>query len=373
MKKILSALFILTLLLSCVVACDSMPILRNTTETALDFASPDTEIESTDDISNYEGVIALFKDIVNLYPSYTEEKMLLNECDGVDLISDEETKELYKKLFISGYRFYLEDYAYKYQADGRNYFGYAMTDLNKNGSEELILLTDMYDIVAVFSMIENQPKLLLDNYEKKYDCRIDEQGKFYTQYYSADNLYTQIYLLNEFDNLVLDEKYMCVRYNYYDCEECYDITSGEEIRISKAQWTNLTHGWVYGYDAGIITKAHADLNFIRLFGELHLYMPDICSWDWSSRQFATDENAMFISMISSGTVSISLYDCYYIYQCKVSVKAMLNGNIATFETEEISGRLEFGLGSVWLIIEESDVWGVPCGAYLYTELSYSKG
>ena len=284
-------------------------------------------------------------------------------------------REVGQKLAeISGYRFYLEKYAYKYQEDGRNYFGYTITDLNKNGSEELILLTDLYDIIAVFSMEENQPKLLLDNYERNYHCRIDEQGRFYTEHIESYNLYTQIYSLNEYDNLVLDEKYLCVHYKYLDHEECYDITNGEEIRISKSEWTDLTHGRIYGYSAGIITKTHAKLNFTRLLGELNLYLPNIYTWEWSSFQFYTNENTLFISNLSDRAVSIALYDTFYpTYHHKVSVKATLYGNIATFDTEDFSGRLEFGLDSVWLIIDESNVSGVPCGTFLYNNVSYAKG
>lgn len=390
-KKLLCLLLIFTLLLSSLIACDAVQNDINTTtentvesteniiETSStnDIPSKQQLVEisaSTDDILNYDDIITMYKQIVNLYPSYTEEKMLSNECDGIDAILDEETKELYKKLFISGYRFYLEEYAYKYQKDGRNYFGYTITDLNQNGSEELILLTDLYDIIAVFSMEENQPKLLLDNYEKNYYCRIDEQGRFYTQSFESYNLYTQIYSLNECDNLVLDEKYLCVRYNYLDHDECYDITNGEEIRISKSEWSDLTHGWVYGYNTGIITKSHTKFNFIRLFGELNLYLPDIYTWEWSSFQFHTNENTLFISNLSDHTVSIALYDTFYpTYHHKVSVKATLNGNIAMFDTEDFSGKLEFGLDSIWLIIDESNVSGVPCGTFLYNQVSYAKG
>jgi len=207
MKKILCLLLIFALLLSALIACDATQNDINTsTENTLesteniieknstnDIPEKQQSVEistSTDDVLNYDDIITMYKQIVNLYPSYTEEKMLSNKCDGIDAIHDEETKELYKKLFISGYRFYLEEYAYKYQEDGRNYFGYTITDLNRNGSDELILLTDLYDIIAVFSMEETQPKLLLDNYENNYYCRIDEQGRFYTQRFESSNLYT---------------------------------------------------------------------------------------------------------------------------------------------------------------------------------------
>ena len=346
MKKIWCLLLIFAVLLSALVACDTTQNDPNPTpEHTVESTESMTEnAPSNDNTLSYDDIITMFRQIVNLYPSYTEEKMLANTCDGMDAIHDEETRELYKKLFISGYRFYLRDYAHQYHADGRNYFGYTVTDINKNGSEELILLTDHYDIIAILSMAENQPKLLLDNYEDVYHyCRMDEQGNIYTQHFESSNDYTLIYSLDECDNLVLDEK-------------------------------NLTSVWRYGNFAGIMTKNRAKLTFTRLFGELPLYLPDIYSWDWSSNQFNDNENVLFISNLTDRTVSIALYDTPLgSYREKASINATLNGNIATFDTEKISGRLEFGLDSVWLIIDESNISGLPCGAFIYTELSYSKG
>ena len=376
-KNFLCLLMIFTLLLTALIACDeTQNDIDTTTENTV--GSTENIIESsasTDVVLNYDDIITMYKQIVNLYPTYTEAKMLSNQCDGIDAIHNEETKELYKKLFISGYRFYLEEYACEYQEDGRNYFGYTITDLNQNGSEELILLTDLYDIIAVFSMEENQPKLLLDNYERNYYCRIDEQGRIYVQNIdrSQDTLYTQIYSLNEYDVLNLEEEYFCIDYNNLNDKQCYAMINGEKTQISESKWEELSHGWVYGYTAGIITKTNSRFDFIRLFGELNLYLPDIFTWEWSSFQFYTNENTLHISNLTDSAVSISLYDVYSIYHHKVSVKAALNGNIATFDTEEISGRLEFGLDSIWLIIDESNISGVPCGTFLYTKVGYSKG
>jgi len=334
---------------------------------------PSEPCSQSDEILNYDDVIEMYKNIVNLYPDYTEEKMNLGVCDGIDSVVNEESKEVYKALFISGYRFYLEDYAMRYLDDGKKYFGYALADINKNGSEELILLNDLYDIIAIFGIEENRPKLLIDNYERNCFCRIDAQGRIYTEKNDSSVLYTQIYLLNNNDALELIEEYQCVKFNYRNHDECYKLTGGEKIRIPKSEWTKATHGWMNGNKARIITKTHADLKFIRLFGELKLYQPSIVSWNWSSSQFFYPENVLIISNISDDTVTFSLYDQYEIYHRKALVQAELNGNIAEFNTDKIKGRIEFGLDSIWMIVEESDIEGIPCGAFLYDKMEISVG
>ena len=392
MKKILSALLVFASLLSCLVACDRAQNIPSTTENVPQASTADRKIGSTVttpwypptenpsiancDVSTYQGIVDLFRNIVNYYPTYTEEKMLSNECDGVELIAEEEIKELYKSLFISGYRLYFQDYAYKYNEDGRNYFGYSVTDLNQNGSDELILLTDLYNIVAIFSMEGSQPKLVLDNFETDYNYRIDDRGRIYAQNIgqSGSILYTQIYSLDKHDALNLEEEYFCIDYNYVNEKQCYAVTNGEEIQISIPEWEALSHGWVGGYTAGIITKTNAQFDFVRLFGGLNLYLPELYSWDCYSFQFDSNENILFISNLSDNALIVELYDATAaLYQRKVFVRATLVGNIATFEAEEISGCLQFGLDSIWLIIESSNLSSVPCGTYLYTEISYGKG
>ena len=327
----------------------------------------------SDEILNYDDVIEMYKNIVNLYPDYTEEKLNSGVYDGIDSVVNEESKEVYKALFVSGYRFYFEDYAMRYLDDGKKYFGYAFTDINKNGSEELILLNDLYDIIAIFGIEENRPKLLIDNYERNCFCRIDAQGRIYTEKNDSSVLYTQIYLLNNNDALELIEEYQCVKYNYRNHDECYKLMGGEKIRIPKSEWMKATHGWMNGNKTGLITKTYADLKFIRLFGELKLYQPPIVSWDWKSSQFFNLENVLIISNISDDAVTFSLYDQYEIYHRKAVVQAELNGNIAEFNTDEIKGRIEFGLDSIWMIVEESDIEGLPCGAFLYDKMEILVG
>ncbi len=395
-KKFLSLLLICTMLLSFLVACDveqndADPQNQNTS-----VPTANTQGQSTSDgtadkqpsvggsltigkMSSYYDVIALYKYMVDLFPTYTEEKLFDGQYDGIDAITDEQTKELYATLFSSGYNFYLDKFAYQYQVDGRNCFGYTVTDINKNGSDELILLTDKYEIIAIFSQGVGGPRLLLDNYMAVSELRIDGQGKIYAQRhergvnsYDTNKLYTEVYLLNAFDNLELLAEYRCDDYRNISERKCYDITK-EEKRITEETWTDESHGWVYGSRAGIITKNEAKLGFVRLFGDLHLYLPELYSWDWSSRQFGEYENNLFISNLSDESVNLALYDTYVTYRCIISVAANMDGNIATFETENISGSLEFGSNNVWLIIDKSEILDVPCGAFLYTEINYAKG
>jgi hypothetical protein len=57
----------------------------------------------------------------------------------------------------------------------RSNFGYALEDLNRDGTLELILLLDSYTVLAIFTTVEGNPKLL-DAYWPKYRCALFGSG-----------------------------------------------------------------------------------------------------------------------------------------------------------------------------------------------------
>ena len=69
---------------------------------------------------------------------------------------------------------YHEDYSEK-----RNSFGYAIKDLNGNGSPELILLLKNGDVLAVFSLVNNKPNGL-GVFWSRHRCEINDSGLLYT-------------------------------------------------------------------------------------------------------------------------------------------------------------------------------------------------
>ena len=60
----------------------------------------------------------------------------------------------------------------------REAFGYALQDLNGNGSPELVLMLKDYTVLAVFSMHDGKPKLM-DAFWPRSKCAIDSSGLLY--------------------------------------------------------------------------------------------------------------------------------------------------------------------------------------------------
>jgi len=69
-------------------------------------------------------------------------------------------------------------FSYRDFPKARESFGYALKDLNGNGSPELILMLKDYTVLAVFSQVDDKPRLL-DAFWPRHRCAIDLSGLLY--------------------------------------------------------------------------------------------------------------------------------------------------------------------------------------------------
>ena len=331
--------------------------------------------ENVADFSSYEAIIDTFRSIVNCFQDYTNEEYLRREIASTVAFPNSESEEIYTKLFFSAYYHYKLDYVDEYLKDGRNYFGYAICDINGNGSDELILLNDHYAIIAIFTNRGGKPQLVIDN---QPECRIDGEGRICTQEYvneineyypNFDWYYTvKVHELNEHDELVVVEEYQAINphndqgYSFY-----VGLTQGEGVEISQEEFVSKTHGCLHYNEAPFVTKSSVDLKFVRLFSTLKPYIPEINSIHWY--QYEGQGREVYINRLTDESVGIGFLqlngDPY--------LTATRSGERTYFEDERICGYLEFGLDGVWLVISESHVDAFPCGAYHFTKYVIYKG
>ena len=322
------------------------------------------------DFSSYEAIIETYKAIVNCFPEYSVEQYKKNECIYTLEFSNEESRVIYERIFFSAFYHYKDDYAVEYLDDGRNYFGYALYDLNKNGSDELILLNDHYDIIAIFTNFDGTPKLIIDN---EHYCRIDSEGKIYTQnrvyeendYYPGLSYYynIKVHTLTESDELVVTEEYQAMNpggnYSFF-----IDVTNGQSVEISRTEFIERAHGCLYNTEVTSVTQSSLNLDFVRLFSPLNPHIPEIYSWMWYESKYI-DDTFVIISNTTETTVGIAFYSNPAPWTYIAGVTATRSGEKAYFESETLSGRLEFGLDCIWIVITESKSNVFPCGAYIY--------
>ena len=371
--KRLATIILSALLLFSFTACDfsnyGSPLENNADETGSDVA----------DFSSYEAIIETYKSIVNCFSEYSVEQYQKSEYISTLTFSDAESRAIYDKIFSSAYYNYEDDYAVRYMEDGKNYFGYALYDLNGNGSDELILLNDHYDIIAIFTNFDGTPKLIIDN---EHYCRLDSEGKIYTQnrvyeendYYPGLSYYynIKVHTLTESDELVVTEEYQAMNphgnYSFF-----IDVTNGQSVEISKTEFIERAHGCLYNTEVTSVTQNSLNLNFVRLFYPINPHTPEIYSWIWYESKYV-DNTFVIISNTTETAVDIGFYsNTYPWWTCIASVTATRNGEKAYFESKTLSGRIEFGLDCIWIVITESESNVFPCGAYIYQYYETAKG
>jgi len=146
-------------------------------------------------------------------------------------------------------------------------FGYALEDLNGNGNNELILLLRDYTVLAIFSMTNENPKLI-DAFWPRHKCAIYDTGLLYTLSSSgADSWYYKIQQISQDGSNLLDlEEYGSKVDGEH--QNYYKVIDGKTHDISKAEFDEFQEKFPSLLDttASEITK-NSGIKFIPLFDE----------------------------------------------------------------------------------------------------------
>jgi len=157
--------------------------------------------------------------------------------------------------------------------------GYAIKDLNGDGVDELVLLTDDYMVCAIFSITDGKP-ILLGNYRTRHSAWIDEKGWIHENGSGgADNSMNAVYkiadggasmeLIAEFGTNG-HEWIGDTAYTKY-----YKLVNGEKVSITESEYFALNEQYTkyLGTHAGAeATKNYSSLTFISLYTEAEIAM-----------------------------------------------------------------------------------------------------
>ena len=141
-------------------------------------------------------------------------------------------------------------------------FGYALKDLNGNGSPELILLLSDYTVLAVFSMAGSEPKLL-DAFWPKHRCAIFDSGLLYIESSggASDWDYT-ISQVSQDDS----ELFLVMKYGHSSNDGYYMVSNGEKHTISESEFRRFQEEYpILFYTVANEITADSGLELIPLF------------------------------------------------------------------------------------------------------------
>lgn len=128
-------------------------------------------------IASYDDVLTAYKHIAQLYPDYDDDAWANGDYESLYTFASQADYELYHALFCSiiGMRPYA-GYFDTVIPNGQNAYCYALDDLNGDGTDELVLMLETYEPIAIFTQKDGRPTLL-DHYSPGRAVRIDGQGR----------------------------------------------------------------------------------------------------------------------------------------------------------------------------------------------------
>lgn len=315
------------------------------------------------DLSTYDGILSVYRKMVALYPEYNPYDSYLiseNYTAGYRFETDADFA-LYARLLTAGYAVRpQENRQGHFATGGQNAYGYAERDLNGDGIEELILLTDAYDIIAVFTIRDEKAELVC-----LCPDLIDEEGKIYdshaSTFYLADEDFT-IWSLDEKGNKTLELKAWRAmvepnRFAYYQ------ILDGETVRIPDEEaeevMNHFTDKTAEATPAEYL-RTQTALTFLPIFDRAMPNESHVRPW----AHFKNNADVLTIGSTAEDGVRFTWHEENGENEITLEAVAVADDRFA-FEADGVKGRLIFGVRCVWVIVEESEAEAVAPGAYLY--------
>ncbi|MBQ8212508.1 MAG: hypothetical protein IJZ80_00735 [Clostridia bacterium] len=239
-------------------------------------SEPETRIPMLTSFDDYESVIDLYKNVIQICFNYEDSKDA-HEKYAADLgITDESEKALFGTLLTSAYLFYPGRGAeFPHSPHHKLSCGYAIKDLNGDGIDELIFMTEEGHVTAIFSM-ENGTPILLDHFIPRGRCWIDGDGRIhFNGSGGADSSINAVYqVASGGGSLELIAEFGLNGHEWVGdtaVTKYYKLEKGEKVSISEDELDALTkqYGAHLGYEqCAAATKEQAGLTFIPLFSNI---------------------------------------------------------------------------------------------------------
>jgi hypothetical protein len=331
------------------------------------------------DFSSYEGILSAYRRIVESFCEYTSDSWSEGKFDSLFTITDNQTYDIFHNIFSQAEAVRPKDtyFGTKYAEDGNNSYGYAKKDLNSDGIEELILLSDNYDIFAIFTQNNGKAQYV----EGSGEVWIDENANLRKTVFTGGLVdRDREHYLYEFDGTGLKQK-VSVGYSVsfsLTKENWYKTDGKTKTEISDAEGEALCK--IYdilptGVTEEEYTKSYSGIEFTPLFGSAS---PNEKHLDTFKNIKIVNGNTLTVSEITDKYVAFraTLVHCVgeydpetgvmpEVYDIELSGKATRDGNKYRFEVDGVTGYIELAVNSVWLTVTESKNEHVICMSYLF--------
>jgi len=334
-----------------------------------------TENRPVADFSSYEAIRETYKAISTCLENFNSSKWFQGEYDNLFAFPDDDSYVYYNRLLYAAY----------HSAYGE---GYDEIDLNGDGVDELVFMTEDYAIKAIFTQKDGVPVMLdvffhetgwLDDEGFIHVDRIDYYEIEYSLYeFTREGDYRLVYSILAAENgkryLTRDGKTEVISYEdslklYYDeYRGCYTEPFGahEHTRVA----SDLTY-----------TPLTPPTEDLTLAGTGKTWQKNASLDKTSGKEFGAWSNTyLTFDTVTDTQMNLHIrYEFSFHYpdpdrenyllvdttESQLDITATIQDGVLVFDGGGIKGHIEFGQKYLWLVIEEGNDERFPVGYHCY--------
>ena len=226
--------------------------------------------------------------------------------------------------------------------------------------EELVLLNDKYNIIAIFSLVGGEPTLIYNYYGG--DLEINVNGDFFMTVYTPARTEWAVYELDSDNRLKLYD-HVGVYLLPTDNAQYFSLNEGEYTIGTKNDYARNISGFLRAeHPAPYPVRYCLGDGFVPLFDVIK---PDK-SYETKNIRVpgSVGNNVLKLSNVSGNSFDFSFTyvrsylanptdTAYTNYEVEIKATATADGNGYVFDNGTVSGRITFGVNTVWIDIKES--------------------
>ena len=338
-----------------------------------------TETPPPADFSSYEAVRSTFKAMLSYLPQ-ANAKWPTGKLDACFTYDSDEEFRVYNYLMLMA-RLYTPDngtFSQVLPDNGEKAYGYCEADINGDGIDELLLMTDDYSVFSIFTTVKGKVVYMEDYayFARKWGVgSMDGNGRIYSIKATTDGLGRERAICTFAPDgkltktLHIKEVFMSENDGYFKFE------NGEQIRLTKDEYNTLKEEYERLDSSrcgsgGESVRNCTDITFTPFFempSATHIPTDD----PWAPMGLS-DVRSLDLIQVGDETVSFTFNWAEYNEEGYKESTGQLQDVTATltdgkyvFEKDGVKGYLEFGVYKIWLVVESSEDEHILSRAYLF--------
>ena len=327
------------------------------------------------DFSSYEAVKSTFKEMLAYLPQVNA-KWPTGKLDACFTYDSDEEFRVYNYLMLMA-RLYTPDngtFSQVLPDNGEKAYGYCEADINGDGIDELLLMTDDYSVFSIFTTVKGKVVYVEDYADFLLDWGfkgMDAEGRFYGWRATTEGLGREwsVFEMGEDGRLTqtlgLKEVFYSENDGYFKTEggEYVSIT-GEEYEALKGDRYDKFDFATVGTD-GEVVRNTTNLTFTPLFAVPTPDQMDLSS-AWENHRY-DPARPLYLGDLREDSIQFKWIEVDHKgnrTDTFISATATLTDGKYVFDADGVKGYLEFGVCKIWLVVESSEKDNVPPRAYL---------